>query len=366
MRSSTINRRVAIICSGGDAPGMNNAVCYATNILEKQGHTPLLFQDGYDGLLDGDPIEKPKPDMCKFELESGSVIGCKRCPAFKTKEGREKAIINLNKHKITDLIVIGGDGSLRGALFLFKEYKKHYKKSGKILGTVVIPATIDNDIPGTNWSLGTDSALRIGTECTKMIKWTAGAQGRIFFVELMGRDSGFLTIMTALSCGCDYVLIPEHIFSGSSDGDKRLTALIEMLKIKINEKGDQSIIIPIAEGWELIGFTTEQLIDFLGKQGIDQSRLRMQRLGYVQRGATPTAYDLSLASRYAAKAVEIIDKGYRSPWMVGIKENEVYMVPLSKVAKDCKTLKMSAGSRTRVQNLPDDIHKLATKLWDKG
>jgi 6-phosphofructokinase 1 len=308
-------KKIAVLTSGGDAPGMNAAVRAVvrtgiTNNLEVYG-----VMRGYEGLINDEIKKMESFDVSNIIQLGGTVLKTARCPEFFKKEGRTKAYENLKKRQIDGLIVIGGDGSFAGAGLMSREHN---------FPVIGIPGTIDNDIYGTDYTIGYDTALNNVVSAVDKIRDTANSHNRIFFVEVMGREAGFIAVRSGIACGAEAILIPE--VDGQIDKLKKFLA--ERGKVK------KSSIIMIAEG-EREG-TTFDIAKMMEKEfkGMD---VRVTILGHIQRGGSPTAYDRVTASRMGIAAVDAMLNDQRSI-MIGIANNDITHVPLNKTVKMHKTV----------------------------
>lgn len=298
-------KSIAVLTSGGDAPGMNAAIRAVVKTCLFYGITPIGVKDGFDGLINGNFLNLSYEDVDNVIHLGGTILGSARSAEFRTVEGRKKAIANLEGLNVGGLIVIGGDGSFTGAHILSQEMNL------KIIG---IPGTIDNDLFGTEATLGYDTALNTVVKAVDQIRDTASSHNRIFFVEVMGRNSGFLALNSAIASGAEMVLIPETVTD--------LDLLVK--QIKSQNKGRRSSIIIVAEGDDEGG-----AMDIMRKvkpffEGYD---LRTTVLGHVQRGGSPSYFDRSLATRSGIHAVELLLSG-KSHLMVGINADQMTTVSI--------------------------------------
>jgi 6-phosphofructokinase 1 len=307
--------RIAVLTSGGDSPGMNAAIraVVRTGIasqLEVYG-----IMRGYEGLIGNEFKKLESHDVSNIIQTGGTILKTARCPEFREKEGRARAYENLKKNEIDGLIVIGGDGSFAGASVLFEEH------SFPVIG---IPGTIDNDLYGTDYTIGYDTALNNVVEAVDKIRDTASSHNRIFFVEVMGREAGFIALRSGIACGAEAILIPEV--------DGQIEKLKKFLASRARVK--KSSIIMVAEG-EREGniFDIAKMID----EEFEQMDVRVTILGHIQRGGSPSVYDRVTASRMGVAAVQALLNNKRNI-MVGITNNEIVHVPLSKTVKLNKTV----------------------------
>ena len=308
-------KKIAVLTSGGDSPGMNAAIraVVRTGIasqLEVYG-----IMRGYEGLIGNEFKKLESQDVSNIIQTGGTILKTARCPEFREKEGRAKAYENLKKNEIDGLIVIGGDGSFAGASVLYEEHN---------FPVIGIPGTIDNDLYGTDYTIGYDTALNNVVEAVDKIRDTASSHNRIFFVEVMGREAGFIALRSGIACGAEAILIPEV------DGQ------IEKLKKFLASRGKvkKSSIIMVAEG-EREGniFGIAKMIE----EEFEEMDVRVTILGHIQRGGSPSVYDRVTASRMGVAAVQALLNNKRNI-MVGITNNEIVHVPLSKTVKLNKTV----------------------------
>lgn len=311
-------KKVGILTSGGDAPGMNAAIRAAVRQGNSLGLTTVGIYHGYKGCIMGN-FEKFKLwDVSGIIEEGGTILRSKRAPEFKEKETQIRAVRKLSKEGIEGLIVIGGDGTLRGAQALDEEG----------IPTIAIPATIDNDMYGTDMTIGVDTALNTVVEALDRIRTTASALERTFIVEVMGRNSGYIALMGGLAGGAEVVLIPEmdydlnEVAKGIYDGYKR---------------GKQHTIVVVAEGIYRKGSAAH----YVGKHLKEKIgfEMRVTVLGHMQRGGNPTAFDRTIASRLGAEAIQRLDSG-ESGLMVGLQGNKIQPIRYSEVLSNEKELDM--------------------------
>ncbi|WP_205677816.1 6-phosphofructokinase [Brumimicrobium salinarum] len=293
-------KKIAILTSGGDAPGMNTAIRAITKAAFHYNLQAVGIKDGYDGLMAGRFVNMKYTDVDNIIQRGGTILGSARSPEFKNKEARKEAIKNIKDAGIDGLIVIGGDGSFRGAKILAEEVN---------IPVIGLPGTIDNDLYGTEATIGYDTALNTIVSAIDNIRDTASSHKRVFFVEVMGRNSGFLALNSAIASGAESVLIPETITN--------IEALAK--QIKSQNKGRRSSIIIVAEGDEEGG-----AMDIMRKikPHLEDFRLRTTILGHIQRGGSPSYFDRALATRSGIMAVELLLDG-KTQQMVGIKADEL-------------------------------------------
>ncbi|MBN1283815.1 MAG: 6-phosphofructokinase [Anaerolineae bacterium] len=279
-------KRIAVMTSGGDAPGMNAAVRAVVRSGTAKGLEVYGIRQAYTGLLNGDIERMTSRDVSGIIGEGGTILQTARNEEFKTDKGQKRGLRRLNEHGIEGMVVIGGDGSLRGALSLHR------------LGFPVIgaPGSIDNDISNTDMSIGVDTALNTILEALDRIRDTASSHERAFIIEVMGRKCGYLALMASLIGGAEKVMIPEEPFE--------LGELVEIIE-DAYIKGKNHCIFIIAEGAQP---GTRETVDFLRKHDIG-FEVRLTVLGHLQRGGRPTAFDRLLATRMGVHAVELLLEG---------------------------------------------------------
>lgn len=310
MSSSEAINRIGVITSGGDAPGMNAALRAIVLTAENYGIEVIGFRHGYEGILTNDYTKLAREDVEHILQYSGTIIKSARSERFKTDDGGREAADNLDAHQIDGFIVIGGDGSFRGANHLAKFWQ------GPIIG---VPGTIDNDLYGTDNTIGYDTAVETAMDALDKIRDTAEAMDRVFIVEVMGRNAGYIGISSALACGSERMILPEL------QKDKPLTveALVKHIESLHRIRGDSSYVMVLCENQWPGGAVrlAEQLEDRLNFP------CRPCLLGHVQRGGRPTAMDRILATRLGVHAVELV-RQKQTTVMAGIERNELVATPL--------------------------------------
>lgn len=307
---------IGVVTSGGDAPGMNAAIRAIVRIAYSKGFQVLGFMRGWEGLLSNafKPLT-PRSVGGIIQL-GGTILHTSRCPKFKKKEGIQKAAKNLALNNVDGLIVIGGNGSFKGALELSKE------TDTLIVG---VPATIDNDVFGTDETIGFDTAVNTAVTEIDKIRDTAISHERVFIVEVMGRTRGFLAATVGLTVGAEIILVPEVKYKKED--------VVRVLK-ENSAKGKKSGIIVAAEG---IGDTRKLAKEIEKNTGAE---VRLSILGYAQRGGNPTARSRLLASLFANKAVELLSKGDGNR-IVGLRNGKITSIELGKSCKTEKPLDLS-------------------------
>ncbi len=299
-------KRIGVLTSGGDNPGLNPCIRAVVRMGLHAGSEVMGIHRGYDGLIGGDIREMDARSVGGILGRGGTILGTARCPEFKEPRGRKKALRMLNRFDIDGLVVIGGNGSLTGALELHR------------LGfpTIGIPSTIDNDINGTDISIGVDSALNTILDAIDKVKDTASSHNRAFLIETMGRNSGYLALASGVAGGAELVLCPEIE-----------TSVEEIIQTVENSyvRGKAHCIIVVAEGWHPgTDAVAQDLKERKNELGFS---VRVTRLGHVQRGGSPSAYDRILATRLGAAAVQKLMDGETGN-MVGWVKNSIQLTPL--------------------------------------
>jgi len=307
-------KRIGVLTSGGDAPGMNAAIRAVVRTACYHGLDVFGIQRGYDGLINGDIEQMGSRSVGGIINRGGTILRSARCKAFYEPEGRALAAEQLAKHGIEGLVVIGGDGSYQGAL------KLHAEHGVKCIG---LPGTIDNDIGGTDFTIGYSTALGIAVEAIDRLRDTAESHDRVFFVEVMGRHSGYLAMMSGIAGGAEEILVPET--------PTDIGLLVQHLK-EGRAKGKKSAIVVVAEGDDYgNAFEVSKKVNEMS----DFADSRVVVIGHLQRGGTPVAFDRILASRLGLRAVEALMEGETGK-MCGISSNNVVLRPLSE-AWECRT-----------------------------
>jgi len=303
--------RIGIFTSGGDAPGMNACIRAAVRRACAEGLDVVGIRRGYAGMIEGDFVEMDRQSVSNILQQGGTILKSARSEAFMTPEGRAEAAGRLRAEGIGALVAIGGDGTLQGATHLASEH-----------GVVVVgcPGTIDNDLFGTDETIGFDTALNTALESIDKIRDTADAHNRLFLVEVMGRDSGFIALACGIGGGAELVLIPEMM----TDVDEIRAQIYELMASQ-----QRSSIVVVAEGDDLGG---AHMIAEALRADPDFARvdLRVAVLGHIQRGGSPTARDRVLASRLGAAAVEALLDGHDGV-MVGVVNNDLKLTPMRNV-----------------------------------
>ncbi len=304
-------KKIAIFTSGGDAPGMNAAVRAAVRSAIYYGLEIYGIKHGYDGMIRGEITQMYSYSVSNIIQKGGTMLKSARSKEFMTKEGRAKAYDQLQRHGIEGLVAIGGNGTFTGARVFFEEYG---------IPTVGAPGTIDNDLYGTDYTIGYDTAVNTALDAIDKIRDTADSHDRIFFIEVMGRDSGYIAIQSGIGGGAEVVMVPETFTP--------IEGVIKTLEEGWS-RSKSSFIIIVAEGEG--GGATE--VGTTVKKHFPDADIRITNLGHIQRGGSPTAFDRILASRLGVGAVEGLINGY-SNVMVGVINNKLTYTPF----EDCITL----------------------------
>ena len=307
---------IGILTSGGDAPGMNAAIRAVTRAAIYGGLKVKGIYRGYRGLITGEIVEFKTQNVSNIIQAGGTILKTARCKEFQTPEGRQLAYETMKKEGIDALVVIGGDGSLTGARVFATEFN---------IPVVGLPGTIDNDLYGTDRTIGYDTALNTIMECVDKIRDTATSHERLFFIEVMGRDAGFLALNGAIATGAEAAIIPE------------ISTAVDQLSELISQgfrKSKNSSIVLVAESPVTGGAMgmAERV-----KNEYPQYDVRVTILGHLQRGGSPTAADRILASRMGAAAIEALLEDQRNV-MIGIRNDEIVYVPFSKAIKNDKPI----------------------------
>ena len=305
-------KRIGVFTSGGDSPGMNAAIRSVVRTCAYLKVECVGIYRGYEGMIEGDFKPMDARSVNNIINKGGTILKSARSNEFRTKEGRKKAHDQLVAAGIDAFVVIGGDGSFTGALLFNKEF------NFPIIG---IPGTIDNDIFGTTYTLGFDTALNTVVDVIDKIRDTASSHNRLFFVEVMGRDVGHIALNAGVGAGAEEILIPEENLG--------LERLLESLKRSKNSGKSSSIVVG-AEG-DKTGKNVFELKDYV-EEHLPIYDVRVSVLGHLQRGGSPSCFDRVLASRMGVRAVEALLEG-KSNLMVGIQDNKIILTPISKAIK---------------------------------
>ena len=302
---------IGVLTSGGDAPGMNACIRAVTRSAIYSGWKVIGIYRGYEGLISGDCREMTTESVSNIIQRGGTILKTSRSEEFMTPEGRKKAYDNIVKFGIDALIVIGGNGSLAGAQQLALEYD---------IPCIGLPGTIDNDLYGTDATIGYDTALNTIVSAVDKIRDTASSHDRIFFVEVMGRDAGFLAQNSAIAAGAEAAIIPEELTT-----DDQLTRFIG----RGMRKSKNSSIVIVSESPKSGG--AMHYAERMRKE-YPEYDVRVTILGYLQRGGTPSAVDRILASRLGVASIQALKEGQRNI-MLGIDDDEIVYVPFTRAIK---------------------------------
>jgi 6-phosphofructokinase 1 len=313
MARSTI-RSIGVMTSGGDAPGMNPGIRAVVRAALANDLRVLGIDNGYEGLLRGSFRPLGARDVGGILQRGGTILQTARSMEFKTPQGQRQAIRNINNAEMDGLVVLGGDGSLNGALVL-------QQMGVQVVG---IPASIDNDIYGTDMCIGVDTALNTIVDAIDKLRDTASSHNRAFLVQVMGRENGYLATIAGIICGAEMVLVPEH-----ETPFEDITAMVD----DAYKRGKSHAIIVVAEG---AAMTATEVAEKLEELQLGFTT-RVTVLGHIQRGGKPTAFDRFLATRFGVKAVEFLLSG-QSGVMTALNGREIEAIPLSTVCSRRKAL----------------------------
>ena len=309
-------KTIGVLTSGGDAPGMNAAIRAVTRTAIYNGFKVKGIYRGYKGLVEDEIVEFKTQNVSNIIQHGGTILKTARCKEFKTVEGRQTAYENIKKHGIDALVVIGGDGSLSGARQFASEYD---------FPIVGIPGTIDNDLSGTDHTIGYDTALNTIMWCVDRIRDTASSHERLFFIEVMGREAGFLALNGAIASGAEAAIIPEIA--------PEVDQLKELIRSGFRKTKNSSIVLvaesPITGG--AMGLAERVRKEY------PKYDVRVTILGHLQRGGSPTAQDRILASRMGAAAIDALMEGQRNI-MIGDDDERIIYVPFSKAIRKDKPI----------------------------
>lgn len=308
-------QRIAVLTSGGDAPGMNTAIRAVVRRAIYRGLEVYGVENGYKGLIEGDLNLLTVGSVGDILHRGGTILKTSRCEEFKAEEGQKKGIVQLQKLNIEGLVVIGGDGSFRGAK----------KLAEKGFPTVGIPGSIDNDIAGTDYTIGFDTAVNTALEAIDKIRDTAYSHERTYVIEVMGRGAGDIALWAGMCAGAESIVIPEEDYD-INDIVYRIT--------KGHERGKKHSIIIVAEG---VGKGFEIGNEIEKRTGFET---KVTILGHVQRGGSPSALDRMMSSQMGAKAVDLLVEGKKGV-MVGMKKGELIHLPFEDAAKNTRSIDLS-------------------------
>ena len=322
-------KTIGVLTSGGDAPGMNAAVRAVVRAGLHKGFRMIGIQRGYNGLLDGECFEMNLRSVSNIISAGGTILYTARCLEFKTKEGQDKGAAKCRELGIDALVVIGGDGSLTGAGIFAQEYN---------VPIVGLPGTIDNDLGGTDSTIGYDTALNTIVEAVDKLRDTASSHERLFFVEVMGHTAGYLAMNSAIATGSEAAIIPEM--------ETEVDQLAELINHGFRKSKNSAIVI-VAENPKTGGATA--LAERVKKE-FPQYDARVTILGHIQRGGSPTAVDRILASRMGEAAIEAILDGQRNV-MIGTMNGKIVYVPFAKAIKHDKGIDRGALELVKILSI---------------
>lgn len=308
---------IGVLTSGGDAPGMNAAIRAVVRTAIYNNIKAFGIMRGYTGMIEDEIISMESRSVANIIQHGGTILKTARSKAFLEYEGRKKAYENLKKHNINGLVIIGGDGSFRGALEFSKEFD---------IPCVGIPGTIDKDLSGSDYTIGFDTAVNTAIEAIDKIRDTADAHDRLFIVEVMGRDAGYIALYSGIATGAENILIPER----KTDIEEVITSLQEKEKRKklVN-------LVVVAEGDDFGGAIE---VDNIIKARIPTAETRICVLGHIQRGGSPSCLDRVNASRMGFAAINALLKNKHNV-MIGIVNNEIAFTPFEKTVKTKQSIK---------------------------
>lgn len=303
--------RIGILSSGGDSPGMNAAIRAVVRTGIYHGLEVYGIMRGYSGMVEDDIMKMESRSVANIIQRGGTILKTARCKEFFEYEGRKKAYDNLKKRGINGLVILGGDGSFRGAQTFSNEFD---------IPCIGLPGTIDKDIAGTDFTIGFDTAVNTAVEAIDKIRDTADAHDRLFVIEVMGRDAGYIALHSGIATGAENILIPEK----KTD----ITNIVKSLAEKEKRKKLVNLIV-VAEGDEFGG---AQEVATAIKANLPNQEVRVCILGHIQRGGSPTCFDRLIASRMGYHAVESLIEG-RYNVFVGIVNNKMHYIPLNEAVK---------------------------------
>jgi len=319
-------KKIGVLTSGGDSPGMNACIRAVVRTGIYNGLEVYGIKNGYDGMIKGDLIKLENHDVSNIIQRGGTILKTARSKEFRTQEGRKKAFENLKKHDLDGLVVVGGNGTFTGADLFIKEF------DFPIMGT---PGTIDNDLYGTDMTIGYDTALNTVMEAVDKVRDTADSHSRLFFIEVMGRDAGFIALRSGIAGGAEDILVPETV--------TYIDELIETLE-KGFRKNKRSGVIIVAEGDDAGGaFEVAQKV----KEKYSHYDTRVTILGHIQRGGSPSSFDRILSSTLGYEAVNALLAGRRGE-MVGIINRQVVFTPFEKAVKHHKNINKDLLEMARI------------------
>ena len=308
--------KIGVMTSGGDAPGMNAAIRAVVRTALHHGLEAYGIMRGYQGLIEDDIFKMNSRSVANIIQRGGTILKTARCMEFMEKEGRQKAYDNLKKRGIDGLVVIGGDGSFRGAVKFSQEFD---------IPCIGLAGTIDKDISGTDFTIGFDTAVNTAVEAIDKVRDTMDAHDRVFVIEVMGRDAGYIALHSGIATGAENILIPER----KTD----MNAIIKSMKEKERRKKMVNLIV-VAEGDDFGGANE---VSRVLQENLSKADIRVCILGHIQRGGSPSCIDRIIASRMGFHAVECLLEG-RHNVFVGIQNNKMNYIPLEQAVKTKGTI----------------------------
>ncbi|MDI6400459.1 6-phosphofructokinase [Balneolaceae bacterium ANBcel3] len=309
-------KKIAVFTSGGDSPGMNAAVRAVVRTAINNDLSVVGVRFGYQGMIDDDLVDLHDHSVSNIIQRGGTILKSARSKDFRAREGREKAVENLKKANVDAIVAIGGDGTFRGATELNEEFG---------IPVIGVPGTIDNDLSGTDETIGYDTAMNTAMDAIDKIRDTADAHDRLFLVEVMGREAGFIALETGIATGAELILLPEAV----SRIDDVRESLSEVFRVQ-----RRSSLVIVAEGDETGGAI--KLAENL-KEDFEKYEMRVSVLGHIQRGGSPTSRDRVLASRLGSAAVQALVDGHTNV-MVGVVNNQTKLTPMKNTWAKKKSL----------------------------
>lgn len=309
--------KIGVLTSGGDAPGMNAAIRAVVRTGLFHGLEVFGIMRGYAGMIENDIFKMESRSVANIIQRGGTILKTARCKEFLEPAGRKKAYENLKKHGINGLVIIGGDGSFKGAQIFSNEFD---------IPCIGLPGTIDKDIAGTDFTIGFDTAVNTAVEAIDKIRDTADAHDRLFIIEVMGRDSGYIALQSGIATGAENILIPER----KTD----INEVIDSLQEKEKRKKLVNLLV-VAEGSELGGGNE---VAKLLKEKMPNADIKVCILGHIQRGGAPSCLDRLIASRMGYAAVDCLINGKDVNTMIGIVNNHLHFTPLDQAVKAEQTI----------------------------
>ncbi len=303
--------KIGVLSSGGDSPGMNACIRAVVRTAVYNGMEAYGIMRGFSGMVEDDIIRMESRSVANIIQRGGTILKTSRCKEFYDPEGRRQAYENLKKHGINGLVIIGGDGSFRGAQIFSSEYD---------IPCIGLPGTIDKDIAGTDFTIGFDTAVNTAVEAIDKIRDTAEAHDRLFIIEVMGRDAGYIALHSGIATGAENILIPER--------KTQIDEIVSQLAEKERRHKLVNIIV-VAEGEEFGG--ADEVAKMISER-LPLLEIRVCILGHIQRGGAPSCMDRLIASRMGYHAVECLAEG-RHNVFVGIVNNRMYYTPLNEAVK---------------------------------